>query len=100
MKGGSQAHLLRCAYRDARGKQRDDGYFVVKFRNNPQHVRILANELLAARLAELIGLPIPHVEQVEVPEELIAVTPELRLEGVPGNDACAAGRQFGSLFPG
>ncbi|MBI2956923.1 MAG: phosphatidylinositol kinase, partial [Acidobacteria bacterium] len=39
MRGGAQAHLLRCA---------DAAYYVTKFQNNPQHVRILANELLGA----------------------------------------------------
>ena len=37
MRGGAQAHLMRCA---------DDNYYVVKFQNNPQGRRILANELL------------------------------------------------------
>ena len=34
MRGGAQAHLMRCS---------DSFYYVVKFQNNPQHVRILAN---------------------------------------------------------
>src|ERR1044071_5558897 len=43
MRGGAQAHLMRA----------DDGHFyVVKFQNNPQHLRVLANELLATRLPE------------------------------------------------
>ena len=37
MRGGAQAHLMRCD---------DDGYYIVKFQNNPQHLRILANEML------------------------------------------------------
>jgi hypothetical protein len=42
MRGGAQSHLMRC----------DDGYYyVVKFQNNPQHRRILVNELLGTRLA-------------------------------------------------
>ncbi len=46
MRGGAQAHLMRA----------DDGHFyVVKFQNNPQHLRVLANELLATRLAENVG---------------------------------------------
>ena len=45
----------------------DDGhYYVVKFRNNPQHERVLANEFLATRLAERVGLPVPVAEVVEV----------------------------------
>ena len=43
----------------------DDGHFyVVKFQNNPQHLRVLANELLATRLAESVGLPVPITEIV------------------------------------
>src|SRR6202042_2793562 len=49
MRGGAQAHLMRCA---------DDNYYVVKFQNNPQGRRILANELLATRLAARMGLPV------------------------------------------
>ena len=44
----------------------DGYYYVVKFQNNPQGVRILANELLATRLAARIGLPVPGAAVVEV----------------------------------
>jgi glutathione synthase/RimK-type ligase-like ATP-grasp enzyme len=37
----------------------DGHFYVVKFQNNLQHLRVLANELLAARLAEKAGLPVP-----------------------------------------
>ena len=58
MRGGAQGHLMRC----------DDGhYYVVKFRNNPQHERVLANEFLATKLAERVGLPVPIAEVVNVP---------------------------------
>jgi hypothetical protein len=103
MKGGAQSHLLRCRYKDHLGEMREDGYFVVKFRNNPQHVRILANELLASKLAEFVGIPVPQVEQVEVSKELVEGTPELRMEqagGMAGVELCATGRQIGSRFPG
>jgi hypothetical protein len=100
MKGGAQSHLLRCRYKDSQGREQRDGYFIDKFQNNPQHVRILANELLSNRLAEHIGLPAPHCEQVEVSPELIAGTAEMRMELLHGSEACAPGRQFGSQFPG
>jgi len=32
---------------------------VVKFQGNPQHTRVLANEMLATRLAKAAGLPVP-----------------------------------------
>ena len=46
MRGGSQAHLMRAS---------DGHYFVVKFQNNPQHIRVLANEIFATRLAQWLG---------------------------------------------
>ncbi len=100
MKGGSQSHLFRCASKDHLGRYRDDRYFIVKFWNNPQSIRVLANELLAAKLAEYIGVPIPHVEQVEVSLKLVEGSPGLRMEVAGGIQLCAPGRQLGSLFPG
>jgi len=91
MRGASQPHLLRCE---------DGGDYVVKFQNNPQHVRVLANEMLAGRLALLIGLPVPLPAFVEVPPELIAGNPPLELEIGSRREPCAAGLQFGSRFPG
>jgi hypothetical protein len=89
MRGGAQSHLMRC---------RDDHYYIVKFRNNPQHQRILANELLTTKLAEHIGLPVPAGEIIEVSSELIADSPELTI--LIGNlqVSCEAGLQFGSRY--
>ena len=91
MRGGAQAHLMRC----------DDGsYYVVKFQNNPQHLRILANEMLATRLAARLGLLVPQTQVVEVRPELIAYTSELVIQLGTGRTPCRAGKQFGSQFPG
>lgn len=91
MRGGAQSHLMRC----------DDGhYYVVKFRNNPQHFRILANELLGTRLAARLGLPVPPAAVVEVSEELIAGTEELCMQLGRGRKSCEPGAQFGSQYPG
>ncbi len=91
MRGASQPHLLRCE---------DGETYVVKFQNNPQHVRILANEMLASRLALLIGLPVPEPALVEVSSELIAHSPLLELEIGARREACVPGVQFGSRFTG
>jgi hypothetical protein len=91
MRGGAQAHLMRCD---------DDGYYIVKFQNNPQHLRILANEMLATRLAARLGLCVPQVEVVEVRPELIAYTADLVMQLGMGRIPCSAGKQFGSQFPG
>jgi hypothetical protein len=77
----------------------DGYYYVVKFQNNPQHRRILVNELLGTRLAARLGLPTTSVEIVEVSEELIRLTPELCVEMPRGRIACQAGLQFGSRCP-
>jgi len=89
MRGGAQSHLMRCS---------DGHFYVVKFQNNPQHLRVLANELLATRLGEKVGLPVPATEVVEVGDWLIEHTPELRMEMVHGTMNCKAGMQFGSRF--
>jgi hypothetical protein len=77
----------------------DRCYYVVKFLNNPQHVRILANEMLANRLADLAGLPVAQWAYVDVSQELIDRTPELHFQQLGGRLACAAGRHFGSRIP-
>ncbi len=89
MRGGAQGHLMRCS---------DGHYYVVKFRNNPQHVRVLVNELLATRLAERVGLPVPATEVVEVEQWLIAHTPELNIQLAQRTIPCEPGLQFGSRY--
>ena len=91
MRGGAQSHLMRC----------DDGYYyVVKFQNNPQHTRVLVNELLGTRLAARLGLPTVPVEIVAVDAELIRLTPELAMEMPRARIPCRPGLQFGSRYPG
>jgi len=91
MRGGAQSHLMRCD---------DGGYYVVKFQNNPQHRRVLVNELLGTKLAARLGLPTVPVEVVEVSEELIRLTPELAMELPHSSVPCQPGLQFGSRYPG
>jgi hypothetical protein len=91
MRGGAQSHLMRCS---------DGNYYVVKFQNNPQHRRILVNELLGTRLAARLGLPTTAVEIVHVSEELIRLTPELCMEMPRSRVPCQSGPQFGSRYPG
>jgi hypothetical protein len=91
MRGGAQSHLMRCS---------DGNYYVVKFQNNPQHRRILVNELLGTRLAKRLGLPTTRVEVIHVSEELIRHTPELSMELAHSRVPCQPGLQFGSQYPG
>ena len=89
MRGGSQAHLMRCS---------DQNYYVVKFRNNPQHMRVLANEMLGSMLARIAGLPVPEPVVVEVTDGLLRHTPQLNIQTVNGIIRCESGLQFGSRY--
>jgi len=89
MRGGAQAHLMRA---------RDGHFYVVKFQNNPQHLRVLANELLATRLGERLGLPVPVAEIVEVNRWVIENTAELQIELGGDSVPCAPGLQFGARY--
>jgi hypothetical protein len=57
MRGGAQGQLMLGA---------DRHVYVVKFQNNPQHRRVLANEFMASRIAVAAGLTAPEAELVEV----------------------------------
>jgi len=76
----------------------DGHYYVVKFQNNPQHLRVLANELLATRIAERIGLPVPRTEVIEVHDWLVEHTPDLSIQLAGQTIACRPGLQFGSQY--
>jgi len=58
----------------------------------------LANELLATRLAERVGLTVPEVRVVDVSSWLIGNTPELKREFAGKTEPCASGLQFGARF--
>ena len=90
MRGGSQAHLMRAS---------DGGYYVCKFKNNPQHLRVLANEMFATRLGRWLGLPMPQVEAIEICDWLITNTPDLRVEVGGTAVPCSTGLQLGSRYP-
>lgn len=91
MRGGSQSHLMLGA---------DGEPWVVKFQNNPQHLRVLPNELLATRLGALIGLTVPACDVVEVSPWLIAQTSELEMEFGGRREPCRPGLHFGSRLVG
>jgi hypothetical protein len=83
LRGGSQPRLMRAS----------DGYlYVVKFQDNPQGSRVLANELLASRLAQQLGLPVPQAEILELSPKLA----EAMYFGTPtGSSRISPGLQVG-----
>ena len=92
MRGGAQSQLMLGA---------DGKLWVVKFQNNPQHLRVLANELIATRIAAAVGLSVPATDVVEVTEWLVANTLDMQVElGHSVRYRYVAGLQFGSQFVG
>lgn len=91
MRGGAQGQLMLGA---------DGHIYVVKFQNNPQHMRVLANEYLASRIAAAAGLTVPEAEIVEVSRWIIENTQELEIDLGHTRERCRAGLQFGSRFAG
>ena len=91
MRGGAQGQLMLGA---------DGQIYVVKFQNNPQHRRVLANEFLASRLAAAVGLSVPQSELVEVSSWLVEHTPDLEIDLGRTRVRCQPGLEFGSRFAG
>jgi hypothetical protein len=91
MRGGAQAHLLEA----------DDGcWYVVKFRNNPQHPRILVNELICSVLLGYLKISIPRPALIQLSPEFLAANPEIHLTRGAGRLAVEPGWHFGSQYPG
>jgi hypothetical protein len=91
LRGGAQSHLLRAS---------DGLLYVTKFQNNPQHIRVLANEMFATNLGLKLDLAMPPVRVIEVSEWLIEHTPELRMQ-LPGTQMrCQSGKHLASLYVG
>jgi hypothetical protein len=91
MRGGAQAHLLEA----------DDGHcYVVKFKNNPQHRRILVNELVASVLLRYVQISAPESAVVELTAAFLRDHPGVRIQLGSRQAEVEPGRHFGSRFPG
>jgi len=91
MRGGAQAHLLEA----------DDGkWYVVKFRNNPQHRRVLVNEALCATLLRYLKISAPETALIQVSAAFLAANPECSIQLGTRRVEIEPGWQFGSQYPG
>lgn len=89
MNGGSKAHMCTCS----------DGYnYIVKFQDNPQGNRTLANDLLGTLLARYMGLPVPDPAIVNVTADLIPGKRDCLLRYSPGVNWGSPGLCFGSKY--
>jgi hypothetical protein len=90
MRGAAQAHLLEC----------DDGHsYVVKFRNNPQHPRILVNEWIASSLFAHLGIATPEIVTVEISADFLARNPDVNIQLRTKHLPVELGKHFGSRHP-
>jgi hypothetical protein len=91
MRGGAQAHLLEA----------DDGnFYIVKFQNNPQHRRILVNEVLAAGILDYLQVTAPANEIVSLSADFLKENPEVHLQTGTRRMPVQPGWHFGSRHPG
>lgn len=91
MRGGAQACLLAC----------DDGrWYVTKFRQNPQHRRVLVNEWIAARLTAHLSLAAPEARVVELSAAFLAANPDANPQLASRRLPVSPGWHYGSQFPG
>lgn len=91
MRGGAQACLMEA----------EDGHFyVVKFRNNPQHRRILVNEWVGAVLLQYLDIATPPVAIIDLTPEFIEAAPEVHIQLGTRRLAVEPGWHFGSRYPG
>src|SRR5437016_14627455 len=87
MRGGAQSHMLTA----------NDGHaYVVKFANNPQSLRVLANEWLGCSIGRALGLTIPEPAVLYVPATLVESSPSLVIQVSNSTLKCSYGLAFGS----
>jgi len=91
MRGGAQAHLLEAD---------DDKFYIVKFQNNPQHRRILINELIAAEILGHLQIAAPEYQLVRLSAEFLAANPDVYLQLGTRRLDVELGWHFGSCHPG
>ena len=91
MRGGAQAHLLEA----------DDGHFyVVKFQNNPQHRRILINEVIASEILRHLGIAAPESRFVRLSPDFLAAHPDVYIQTGTRRLEVPPGWHYGSRHPG
>lgn len=91
MRGGAQSHLMEAS---------DGRFYVVKFQNNPQHRRVLVNELVSSVFLKYLQISSADAAVIEVTEEFLRENPGVSIELGASKIPVSTGWQFGSLYPG
>jgi hypothetical protein len=90
MRGGAQSHLVEAD---------DGGFYVVKFRNNPQHHRVLINESLGWVFLRYLQISAPQATVISVSPEFLRDNPEVSIQLGSRSIPVEPGWHFGSLYP-
>lgn len=91
MRGGAQAHLIEA----------DDGqFYVVKFVNNPQHRRILVNELISSVFLRYLQIASPPYAIIGITQDFLQENPEVGLQLGRSTVLPTLGWHYGSRYPG
>ncbi|MFB3825514.1 MAG: HipA family kinase [Bryobacteraceae bacterium] len=91
MRGGAQSYLLQAD---------DDACYVVKFRNNPQHRRILVNELVASVFLQYLQISTPEIALIRVTPEFLRENSDVYISLGDRRIPVEPGWHYGSRFPG
>ncbi|MGA2434176.1 MAG: HipA family kinase [Bryobacteraceae bacterium] len=91
MRGGAQSHLIEAG---------DGRFYVVKFRNNPQHRRILINEIVSSVFLRYLRLSAPEAMVISVSEDFLRENPDVSLQLGTRRVPVEPGWHFGSQYPG
>lgn len=91
MRGGAQAHLFEAE---------DGNHYVVKFRNNPQHRRILVNEWIASVFLNHLLISNPPAAVVELAPDFLEQNEDVYIQLGTRRVAVEPGWHFGSRYPG
>jgi hypothetical protein len=91
MRGGAQAHLLEAE---------DGKFYIVKFQNNPQHRRVLINELIAAEILSHLQISSPDYQLIRLTPAFLLANPDVCLQLGTRHIPVEPGWHFGSRHPG
>ena len=78
----------------------DGKFYVVKFRNNPQHRRVLVNEWIASVFLKQLQIATPDAALIEITPEFLDSEPDVYMQSGSRRLAVKPGWHFGSQFPG
>lgn len=91
LRGGAQAHLF---------EGEDNHFYIVKFRNNPQHRRILVNEWIASVFLRYLQISVPDIAIIHLSAEFLEANPDVSIQFGSRRVPPEPGWHFGSRHPG